>query len=183
MAAKGTLSTLVQLARQRGAAQPDDSAWVFRGRETTYGAFDALTSRVAAGLVGLGLKPGDRVAYIGKNSDVFYELLFGAAKAGVVLVPVNWRLAPAEITYIVNDAGAEVLFVGTDFADVVRGILGELPGVLRVVSLDAGNGDWEGYESWRQRHAAERRACPYRTRTWSCSCIRAAPRGSPKGRA
>ena len=50
-----------------------------------------------------------RVALLARNSAVFYEVLFGAAKARDVLLAVNWRLAPSEIAYILNDAAAEIL--------------------------------------------------------------------------
>jgi acyl-CoA synthetase (AMP-forming)/AMP-acid ligase II len=50
-----------------------------------------------------------------QEGELFYEVWFGAAKSGHVLAPLNWRLAPPELAYIVNDAQAEVLFVGDEF--------------------------------------------------------------------
>jgi acyl-CoA synthetase (AMP-forming)/AMP-acid ligase II len=50
-----------------------------------------------------------------KNSDDFYEIVFGCAKSGTVSVGINWRLAPPEVAYILNDSQARVLFVGPDF--------------------------------------------------------------------
>ena len=59
----------------------------------------------------MGVKKGERIAYLGKNSDVYFELLLGAMKANVVMAPVNWRLAGPEIAFIVEDCRASVLFV------------------------------------------------------------------------
>ena len=77
-------------ARQRG----DKPAIAFEGRTTTFAELDRRTSQVAQALIASGLQPGDRIAHLGKNTDLYFELLLGAAKAGVVMTPVNWRLAP-----------------------------------------------------------------------------------------
>ncbi len=61
--------------------------------------------------------PRERIAYLGKNSDIYFELLLGAMKANVVMAPVNWRLAGPEIAFIVGDCKAPVLFVGPEFVD------------------------------------------------------------------
>ena len=73
-----------------------------------------MTNRVANGLKALGVKPHERIAYLGKNSDIYFELLLGAMKANVVMAPVNWRLAAPEIAFIVADCKAPVLFVGPE---------------------------------------------------------------------
>ncbi len=74
----------------------------------------SLTNRVANGLKALGVRPHERIAYLGKNSDIYFELLIGAMKANVVMAPVNWRLAAPEIAFIVADCKAPVLFVGPE---------------------------------------------------------------------
>ena len=67
------------------------------------------------GLLAAGVKPGARIAVLDKNHPSFFELLFGATKARAVLVPVNFRLAPPEIAFVLNDAKAEMLFVRPRF--------------------------------------------------------------------
>ena len=79
-------------AKTRGAAL----VYEFEGRQTTFAEFDSRTSRVANALIALGVKKGERIAYLGKNSDIYFELLMGAMKAGAVMAPVNWRLAGPE---------------------------------------------------------------------------------------
>ncbi|MXO75329.1 AMP-binding protein [Altererythrobacter aerius] len=73
--------------------------------------YDRHATQVANGLAAMGLKRGDRVVYLGKNGWRACELAMGAARAGMVIVPVIWRLAPVEIAYIVEDAQAAALFV------------------------------------------------------------------------
>lgn len=130
-------------ARQRGAHH----ASRFEGRTTTYGELDQRSSQIARALSSEGLKKGDRVAYLGKNSDEYFELLFGCAKAGVVLVPVNWRLPSTEIAYIMQDAEAQLLFVGPELADFVN------PAALirRIVSMGNEATDWLNFSEWYAR--------------------------------
>src|SRR5215467_4594330 len=111
-----TLAGIVRRhARERGA-QPILTC----GRRTiTYAEMDAASSRVAQALAAEGVVPQDRVAFLDKNGPEYFEVLFGGAKINAVNVAVNWRLAPAEIEYTVNDAGATVLFVGRDFFPAV----------------------------------------------------------------
>jgi long-chain acyl-CoA synthetase len=106
----------------------------FQGRSRTFGEMNESSSRLAAGLCSeLGLKAGDRVAILDKNSDDYLELMFALDKAGAVMVPINWRLTPAEVTRVVDDADPTLLVAGDQFggsvAEVGRRTLGfsELP--------------------------------------------------------
>src|SRR5579862_4064814 len=89
--------SLGDVVRLQAKARPDAVVFEFEGRLTTFSEFDRHSNQVANGLIGLGVKPGDRIAYLGKNSDSYFEVVYGAAKAGVVMAPINWRLAPPEI--------------------------------------------------------------------------------------
>jgi acyl-CoA synthetase (AMP-forming)/AMP-acid ligase II len=102
---------LADLPRVRARAIPSAVALSCGGRDTTYGALDERSSRVATGLIAVGCRPAARIAYLGKNSDSYFEILLGAAKARVALVAVNWRLAPPEIEYVLGDSGARILVV------------------------------------------------------------------------
>jgi len=146
--------TLAGYSRAQAAALGDAVALRYDGEDLSDAEFDARASRVAQGMLALGLKPGARIASLMKNNAAFYELLFGASKAAMVLVPVNWRLAGPEIEFVVQDAGAEALFVGAEYVELVAGLLGRLPSVETVVAIDGPHGDWPGYADWRdgQRH-------------------------------
>jgi long-chain acyl-CoA synthetase len=122
----------------------------FEGRQTSYAVFDRHVDQVANGLVAEGSRKGTRIAYLGKNSDYYFEVLFGAARAGVVVAPLNWRLADSEIAYILADAGAEILFVGAEFAPRISKIRSALRSVI--VMEEAEEVPFESYEHWRARH-------------------------------
>ena len=81
-------------------------------RTISYAEMDERSSRVARALAAEGVAAQDRVAFLDKNGPEYFEVLFGGGKINAVNVAVNWRLAPAEMEYTINDAEAKVLFVG-----------------------------------------------------------------------
>jgi acyl-CoA synthetase (AMP-forming)/AMP-acid ligase II len=97
MSASKQPDNFADVVRLQAKARGDAVACEFEGRLTTFAAFDRNTNRVANALKASGVKPGERIAYLGKNSDIYFELLLGAIKAGVVMAPVNWRLAGPEV--------------------------------------------------------------------------------------
>jgi len=108
--------TVAELLRWRARRHPDLPATWFQERTRTFGELDASSSALGAGLVEeLGIKPGDRVAILDKNSDDYLELLFALDKAGAVGVPVNWRLTANEVGKVVDDAAPVALVVGEEF--------------------------------------------------------------------
>src|SRR5436309_2322395 len=121
--------------RERAAECPDATAITFQGRPITYGELDARSSRVAQGLRAAGVGERDRVAFLDKNCPEYFDTLFGGAKLNAVDVAVNWRLAPPEISYTVNDAQAKVLFVGEEFVPAVDAIEDQLETVKKIVVL------------------------------------------------
>src|SRR5690348_1649445 len=142
---------LADLIRQRAATWPERAAITIDGASLTYADLDRRATRVANGLLALSGALQGRVAVLDKNSAAFYEVWFGAAKARKVLVPVNWRLAPAEIAYILNDSGAEFLFVGPEFFAVIDQIRRQLSTIKRIVGFSGSHPEWESYVAWRDR--------------------------------
>jgi long-chain acyl-CoA synthetase len=142
---------LAYLIRQRAATWPEIDAITFEGVPSTYQDLDRRATRVANGLLALSDAARGRIAVLDKNSDSFYEVWFGAAKARKVLVPVNWRLAPAEIAYILNDSGAEFLFVGSEFVAAIDQIRHQLSTIKRIVAVSGIHPASEPYVAWRDR--------------------------------
>jgi fatty-acyl-CoA synthase len=92
------------------------------GRKLTYAAVDERARRLASHLAGRGLVRGDRVALLAQNGPEYFDLQFAAGKTGLVMLPLNWRLAVPELEYILNDAGAKVLIHDPAFADQARAL-------------------------------------------------------------
>ena len=106
----------------RLALEGDDLAF-------TYLQLEDATARVASALGALGVKKGERIAWFGKNSATYFTLFFGAARAGIVMVPVGWRLAEPEAAYIIDNAETRLLFLGEGF-EACAETLGKRPGLI-----------------------------------------------------
>ena len=159
--------TLAELIREHAATGGDRIAFTFvdtdhTTTDLTYAELDERSSRVAQGLVAAGIGTGDRIAFLDKNTPELFVALFGAVKVGAVLVAVNWRLAPSEIAYIVNDARAKLLIVGPEFTSVVDTVADQLGTVSTILVLDEGKGHTgkdgdshhETWSTWVSRHPA-----------------------------
>src|SRR2546430_15234767 len=93
-------------------------------RNRTYAALDDGSNRLARALLSAGVRAGDRVAHLDRTAPEIVELLFATSKIGAVTVPLNWRLAPAELEMIVADAGAGVMVAGPSYRVLAREIAG-----------------------------------------------------------
>ncbi|MDX2057464.1 MAG: AMP-binding protein, partial [Gemmatimonadales bacterium] len=97
--------------KETAARLPHGRATCYGDRSRTWSEVLARVARVAGGLRGLGVKPGDRVAIWALNSDRYVELYYALPWVGAVAVPINTRLAPAEVRAILEDAECETLVV------------------------------------------------------------------------
>src|SRR5687767_10606611 len=110
-----TKSLLHDFLDHRADARPETQFAVQGERRLTYReALDAV-NRLANAFVDAGLRVGDRVAVLSKNSIEYVLIYFAASKVGVVVVPLNYRLAMPEWTYILNDAQPRMLIAGGQY--------------------------------------------------------------------
>src|SRR5258708_444236 len=142
-------ANLADMVRERARSRGNALAYEFEGRQTTFAEFDIKTNRVANALIALGVKPRERIAYLGKNSDIYFELLMGAMKANVVMAPVNWRLAGPEVAFIVGDCKTPALFVGPEFIAQARNLKPQLPDLRHIITTEGGAPEWQDFAAWR----------------------------------
>ena len=116
--------------------RPECIALQEEDRVYSYADLEERTARIATMLLAAGLQKGDRIAWIGKNSDLYFSLFYGAARVGVVMVPIGWRLAPVEWAYIANDTRARMLFTGKGFEGVGDALSGHGLHLERVIGED-----------------------------------------------
>src|SRR5690349_5853512 len=88
---------------RRARMAPKREAFTYDGISTTFGELAVRTTKLARKLQELGVRQGDRVAYLGANHPSFAETMFAAHQLGAIFVPLNFRLSPAEITYQLAD--------------------------------------------------------------------------------
>lgn len=106
---------------KRAGLSGDRVALVFHGRRLTYSELDARTSQLARALKDdLGIRRGDRVGMLLLNSPEFIETMFAAAKLGAIAVPINFRLAAPEVSYVLSDASADVLVAHEQLGELAR---------------------------------------------------------------
>jgi fatty-acyl-CoA synthase len=132
------LLTFDEFFRHWAVDRPHRMAMREEDRVYNYAELEERTARVATALLAMGLTKGDRVAWIGKNSDLYFTLFYGAARVGIVMVPVGWRLAPPEWAFIINDTQAKALFLGPGFESAADTLNGQLPHLQRVIAADEG---------------------------------------------
>jgi O-succinylbenzoate-CoA ligase len=120
--------------RQRAVLSPEVEAYVEPSTDVrmNYRELNQLINRCASVLEGLELKAGDRVALLMQNSIEFVSLFYAAAKLGIVVVPLNTRLAAAELAFILSDSGTSVLFYGPECAETTKGIKGNQEHALAI---------------------------------------------------
>lgn len=137
--------TIADWIDRHAAYAPNKAALLFEDREMSYAALAQEIERLAAGLGNdLGVARGDRVAILAYNRPEFLALVFACTRIGAICVPLNWRLAPPEHRYILQDAEAAVLFCDAAFRDGVETIRADLPARHLVGFGFSGNG-WRDY--------------------------------------
>ena len=128
-------NTLGDVLRRTAARLPDKAAIICGDVTWSYAQFDRLCNRLANGLAGIGVRHGDRVAILSRNSHAFAALRFALARIGAVLVPINFMLNAKEAAYILRHAGARLLCAGPDMLELGRAAAQEQTAVERIVWL------------------------------------------------
>ncbi|MGV0788243.1 long-chain-fatty-acid--CoA ligase [Mycolicibacterium sp. XJ2] len=139
------IATVADIARVFGAERPDAVALIAGDRTSTFRDLDTRSSRVAQALRAAGVGFGDRVAFIEKNGIEFFEVACALSKLGAVVVPVNWRLAPPEMLYIIDDADAKVVIVGAEYFGHVEAIEDRLTALIVAVGEHP---RWPEFDRW-----------------------------------
>jgi fatty-acyl-CoA synthase len=107
-------------------------------RSFTYGAFAERTHRLANALRGLGVRPGDRVSFLTFNTHQLLEAYYGVLEAGAILNPINIRLSPKDIGYVLDHSASKTLFFHRDFAPLVKALRPQLAATEHFVVLEGG---------------------------------------------
>jgi acyl-CoA synthetase (AMP-forming)/AMP-acid ligase II len=140
-----TIDILSELPRVHAAERGDKVAVQCDGRTLTYGELDRRADQVAGLLAGAGANPGDRIAWLGRSHEAFFEVFFGATRARVCLAPINARLAIPEIAFILQDSGADLFFVTPEFYEAAQLVVSQVDRPIRLIGVGA---DCTGFDSY-----------------------------------
>jgi fatty-acyl-CoA synthase len=138
--------TPLTFARRARSLYGDREAVVDGDQRWSYAQFLDRCDRWSCALQRLGVAPGDRVAYIAPNTHAQLEGFYAVPQLGAVIVPLNYRLLPADWAYMVNHSGSRVLCVHADYLDLVDTIRHEMPAVEHCIALEGSGPGWLEYE-------------------------------------
>ncbi|UWE04314.1 class I adenylate-forming enzyme family protein [Laceyella sacchari] len=116
------MTTIGKLLDARAALSPRLEALVSHGERITFQEYKEKVNQLANYLLDLHVEPGDRVAFICKNTYAFPIIYLAAVKIGAIAVPINTRLKPAEVRYIVEDCQAKILFYDEEFREALTSL-------------------------------------------------------------
>ena len=123
--------TLGDVARKGARVHGGREALVFEETRLTYRELDGRVNRLANALIRLGLAKGDRLAVLADNGHKWLEVYLAAAKAGLVTVPINSRLAPEEMRHILDDSETSLVLAGDGYEELAS----KLRGMTRTVRI------------------------------------------------
>jgi fatty-acyl-CoA synthase len=140
--------TPLEFGRRAARLYPTREAVIDGPVRLTYAEFLAHCDRWSHALQQLGVRPGDRVAYIAPNGLPQLESFYAVPQIGAVLVPINFRLTAADFSYIINHSGATVVCAHVDHLDAVDSVRSELTGVRSFVAIKARRDDPTARAGW-----------------------------------
>jgi acyl-CoA synthetase (AMP-forming)/AMP-acid ligase II len=139
------LNLLSDIPALHAATRGDQVAIDCEGRSLTYAELDRRAGQAAGLLAQAGVKPGDRIAWLGRSHEAFFEIFFGAARVRACMASINSRLAIPEIAFILGDSSADLFFVTPSFFDAARAVVARLERPIRLIGV---GGDAEGFERY-----------------------------------
>ena len=139
--------TPLELVRRSRSLYADREAVVDGALRLTYAQFFERCDRWSSALQRLGVRQGDRVAYIAPNTHAQLEWFYAVPQIGAVLVPINYRLSADDFAYILDHSGAKVVCAHADYLDAIDSIRDQLPGVEHFVALEGARPGWLDYEA------------------------------------
>ncbi|WP_454644566.1 AMP-binding protein [Bradyrhizobium liaoningense] len=141
------IETVPDIVRFWAGQAPDSTALIGATATISYGLLHRRSNQVANQLIEIGIRSNSQISYLGMNSAGFFDAWFGAGKAGCAFVPFNWRLAPAELAEIIEDAAPAIIFVDATFDEKISAVWERTTFRCKVVPFD-GKLNEGGLQEW-----------------------------------
>jgi acyl-CoA synthetase (AMP-forming)/AMP-acid ligase II len=174
--------TLDDILRRNALRFPRKAALVADDRVLSWAALDLRVNRLANGLLAAGLGPGDRVAILAGNCPEYFEIYFACARAGLIAVPLNYRLTTAEARHILAHADPQALVATANYAARAQELRALLPAIKYSWVIGAQTGQRvQGYEQLIAAAGAEVRESPANEHDPFAIFFTSGTTGLPKG--
>jgi long-chain acyl-CoA synthetase len=175
-----SISVFGDAVRAVATAFPDKAALVSEGHSLTFNDSNLRMNRLANCLAARGVRPGERVAVLSRNRPEAFEA-YGASKAGLVVLPLNWRLARDELLHPLADGEPAVILAAPEFADLIDAMRPKLPFVRFYIRFDSSSAGWIGYEELLAQSSATEPIEQVTSSDLLCLMYTSGTTGKPKG--
>jgi long-chain acyl-CoA synthetase len=175
-----SISVFADAVRAAAAAFPDKAALISEGRSLTFNDINFRMNRLANGLIALGMDSGERVAVLSRNRPEVLEA-YGASKAGLVVLPLNWRLARDELVHPLADGEPTVILTDPEFADLIDEMRPLLPFVRYYIRFGSSSDNWIGYDDLLARSSPAEPNTQVQSSDLLCLMYTSGTTGKPKG--
>jgi len=138
--------TIYSFIKRNARVNGNRTALISGNQKITHRQFLEKVDQLSCGLLGAGLKRGDRIGVLGQNSLEYVYLYGAAAKVGAIMIPINWRLDPEEIKYVISDGAPKILFASPEFQDTIRPLVSRLDCIEKTFTLGQAQGSFSAFD-------------------------------------
>ncbi len=128
--------TLIEMLEESARRYSNRVALIFERRRVSYRKLTEAVSRLATGLIKLGIKPGEKIGILLSNSPEYVISYFGGLKAGAVIAPLNTFLKTEELRYILADSGVKFLITSSDFLEMMNQLRIRVKSLEKIIIVD-----------------------------------------------
>lgn len=139
--------TIYSIIKRNSSVHGDCVGWIGGEQRITHREFLKRVDQLSRGLLDIGLERGDHIAVLAENSLEFILLYGAVAKIGAVIIPINWRLKPEEIEYIITDGIPKVIFVGPEFQSVLSPLISKSGFIENCYAIGHGREEFKAFDS------------------------------------
>ncbi|MDX9786128.1 MAG: AMP-binding protein [Desulfobacterales bacterium] len=175
------IKTLADVPSYHAKHRGDNDVFLLEDRTVTYNELERESNRIANALIEKKIPRHSRIGFIGKNSEFYFYVLFGSIKAGRTFAPLNWRLSPAELSVIIQDAGAPIVFAEFEYIEIISKIKALSVYQFDVVYFNTGGGQLNGIEKWLEFSENNRPMVDINSEDTAIQLYTSGTTGKPKG--
>lgn len=136
---------IYQVIKRNARVLGDKIALISDDQRINYREFLEKVDRLARGLTDVGLKKGDRIGILALNSLEYVYLYGAAAKIGAIALPINWRLNPQEVEFVISDGSPKIIFIGSEFQDMMRPLISKFGFIEKWYAMGQTTGDFKAF--------------------------------------